>query len=253
VKIFFAALAVVGFGFLALPRDTWQPPSYTVYRAGTPIYIDGKLDEPAWFAAPDMGEFHFPWWQSGKKEQTTSKLLWDDTNLYIAQISEDEFITAQHREHDGKVSEDDCFEIMIAPNPATLDVYFNIEWNVIGGYADNFRPNGPKKPRAPAWDAEGVEMKGTWIGTLNDDSDHDRYWLVEVKIPLKNFAKVATRIPPQPGDGWNINLNRHGGRTNFQYSQWSPAGTPEPSFHTPERFGHITFSGQASPLWQEAK
>ena len=230
----------------------WEPPVYTVYRAGTPIKIDGKLDEPAWFSAPDVGEFHFTWWKSGKKERTVAKLLWDDENLYVAHLSEDEFITATHKEHDGKVAEDDCFEIMIAPNPATPNIYFNIEWNVIGGYVDNFRPNGPKQPRAPVWDAEGVEIAGSWVGTLNDDSDHDRYWQVEVKIPLKNFAKVAARIPPQPGDRWNINLNRHGGKTNFQYSQWSQADTPQPSFHTPDRFGHIVFSGQSSPFLHEA-
>ena len=58
------------------------------------------------------------------------------------------------------------------------------------------------------------------------DSDHDRHWLTEVKIPLKNFAKVAARIPPRPGDRWRVNFNRHGGKTNEQYSQWSPGDTP---------------------------
>lgn len=235
------------------PESAWRPPVYTVYRAGAPIHIDGKLDEPAWFAAPDVGEFHFPWFKSGKKERTIVKLLWDDENLYIAHISEDEFIIAGHREHDGNIAEDDCLEIMIAPNPATPEVYFNIEWNVIGGYVDNFRPEGPKRPRAPLWDADGVEIAGSWIGTSNDDSDHDRHWLVEVKIPLMNFAMVAARFPLQPGDRWNINLNRSGGKTNLQYSQWSPGNTPLPSFHTPDRFGQIVFSGQSSPFWREAK
>lgn len=245
-------LAFAGFA-CAVAASDWKPPVYTIYRTGSPLSIDGKLDEPAWFAAPEVGEFHFPWWKSGKKERAIAKLLWDDENLYIAHISEDEFISARHKEHDGKIPEDDCFEIMIAPNPATPEVYFNIEWNVIGGHVDNFRPNGPKKPRAPVWDAEGVEIAGSYAGTLNDDSDRDRYWLVEVKIPLRNFIKVAARIPPQPGDRWNINLNRHGGAVNPQYSQWSAGDTPQPAFHTPHRFGHMTFSGQSSPFWRTAQ
>lgn len=231
--------------------QAWTPPTYTVLRAGTPIRIDGKLDEPAWFGAPDVGPFHFPWWTSGKKERTTVKLLWDNENLYIAHISEDEHITARHKDHDGKVAEDDCFEIMIAPNSDKPEVYFNIEWNVIGGYVDNFRPNGPNQPRAPVWDAEGVEIAGSYEGTLNDDSDRDRYWLVEVKIPLRNFIKYAKHIPPQPGETWNINLNRHGGATNLQYSQWSAGDTPKPAFHTPHRFGKITFSPTASPFFRD--
>jgi hypothetical protein len=220
-----------------------QTPSYTARRATSSITIDGKLDEPAWFAAPDTGTFQFPWWKSGRKERTRAKLLWDDKNLYVSHIAEDEFITARHRERDGKIFEDDCFEIMIAPNPATPEVYFNLEWNVIGGLVDNFRPDGPGKPRAPVWNAEGVEIAGQYSGTLNDDSDHDRYWQVEVKIPFSNFAKVAVRVPPASGGVWKMNLNRHGGKVNGQFSQWSPGDTSSPNFHTPHRFGSLIFSG----------
>src|SRR3954470_20846475 len=42
---------------------SWKPPECTVYRAGSPIKIDGKLDEPAWVGAPDIGDFHFTWWK----------------------------------------------------------------------------------------------------------------------------------------------------------------------------------------------
>ena len=82
------------------------------------------------------------------------------------------------------------------------------------------------------------------MGTLNDDSDPDRYWIVEVAIPFKNFAFVGAQTPPKPGYRWNLNLNRHGGKTNMQYSQWSPADTPVPTFHTPHRFGRVIFFGQ---------
>ena len=68
-------------------------------------------------------------------------------------------------------------------------VYFNIEWNVIGGDVDNFRPNGPKKPRTPVWDAEAVEIAGRWVGNLNDDPDLDSYWLMQVTFPLGHFAR----------------------------------------------------------------
>jgi hypothetical protein len=228
------------------------PPVYTVYRAGSSIQIDGRLDEPAWFGAPDAGDFHLPWWKSGKKERTTVKLLWDDQNLYIAHVDEDEFISARHREHDGKITEDDCFEIMIAPNPATPEVYFNIEWNVLGGYVDNFRPHGPKKPRAPVWDAKGIQIAASYVGTLNDPSDRDGYWLAEVKIPFASFPDIGARLPPQPGDRWNANFNRWSPNTN-RLAQWSRGDTAEPNFHTPHRFGHLVFSAQSSPLWRELK
>src|SRR4030095_13223042 len=110
------ALLLSSIGALVAFAQSWQRPSYTAYRAGSTITIDGKLDEAAWSASPAVGAFHFPWWTSGKKDQTIAKILWDERNLYVAHISEDEFITARHRERDGKIPEDDCFEILIAPN-----------------------------------------------------------------------------------------------------------------------------------------
>lgn len=232
------------------PAGKFQAPQYTILRAGTPITIDGKLDEPAWFAAPHAGDFVFTWWKEGKKEQTRAKLLWDDDNLYLGILCEDAHITARHTERDGKIPEDDCFEIMVAPNVGTPHIYFNIEFNLLGGILDNFRPDGPSKPRAPKWDAEGVRIAGTYVGTLNNDADTDRYWIVEVAIPFRNFAAVAKQARPQPGTAWNVNLNRHGGKTNAQASQWSPAdaSTGSRTFHTPDRFGRMIFSDRSSPF-----
>ena len=241
-------LAIPSWGGDTPPRPKFQRPEYTILRAGTPITIDGKLDEAAWFAAPVVGDFYFPWWKEGKKEQTRAKLLWDDENLYIAFVCEDAHIAARHTERDGKIPDDDCVEVMVAPNTDTPDIYYNIEVNLLGGILDNFRPNGPSKPRAPKWDATGVRVAGTYLGTLNDDSDSDHYWLVEIAIPLSNFAEVGRQPRPRPGTAWNLNLNRHGGKVNYQASQWSPAETPNITFHTPDRFGRVVFSEKSSPF-----
>jgi hypothetical protein len=226
-----------------VPAATDKIPTYTILRAGKPLTIDGKLDEPAWRAAPTVGDFVFPWWKEGKREQTQARLLWDEEYLYVAFVCADEHITARHTERDGKIPEDDCAEIMLTPDADHPHVYFNIEFNVLGGILDNFRPNGPDKPRAPKWDAEGVKIAGTYVGTLNDDSDSDRSWQVELAIPWRNFAAYMKSSPPKPGLVMRLNLNRHGGQTNPQYSQWASGGTPKPSFHTPDRFGRVTLSG----------
>lgn len=254
-----AAVLLVSFGGLASVDSSagqpagpgkaeFKPPRYEIRRAGTPIVIDGRLDEPAWFAAPDFGEFHFTWYKEGRKERTVAKMLWDDENLYVGHVCEDAHISTRHKEHDGNIPEDDCFEVIFAPDPTKPEVYFNIEWNAIGGYVDNHRPDGPKKPRAKVWDAEGVRIAGTIVGTANEDSDTDTLWTAEVAIPLKNFAKYMPHTPPRAGEHWNLNLNRHGGKTNMQYSQWSPGDTPAPSFHTPHRFGQAIFSAKVSPF-----
>lgn len=221
-------------------------PEYSVLRAAVPLAIDGKFDEPEWFAAPSVGEFVFPWWQSGKQARTSAKLLWDEEYLYVALICEDAHITARHTGHDGKIPEDDCVEVMLTPDADRPHVYFNIEFNVVGGILDKFRPNGPNNPRAPKWDAEGVRFAGFFVGTLNDETDVDRFWQVEVAISWRNFAGYAKAVPPRAGAAMRVNLNRHGGKTNRQYSQWASGGTPTPSFHTPDRFGRVVLADRAA-------
>lgn len=226
--------------FSAERKNNFKRPEYVIHRAGSSITIDGKLDEDMWKSAPEVGEFQFPWWKNGKKERTVAKMLWDDQYLYIAHICEDSWITARCKEHDGPVYKDDCFEVMIVPNIDKPKTYFNIEWNILGTFVDGHRVQEKRED----WDANGIRIASSYVGTLNDDTDIDKHWIVEVAIPFKNFEDVAMQTPPQPGYRWNLNLNRHGGDTNMQYSSWSKADTPIPSFHTPHRFGRVTFSAE---------
>ena len=223
-------------------------PTYTIHRAGTAITIDGRLDEPAWVGAPDVGAFVFPWYESGKKEQTVAKLLWDDDNLYAAFICEDAHIYADHTERDSAVWEDDTVEVFTAPDPDRTQMYFNLEMNVLGIFLDQFHPEGPDVPVEGEWDGEGIRISTTVVGTLNDDNDEDAYWILEAAIPFRNFKEVAKHTPPEPGDEWRLNLNRLGGKTNPQYSQWSPSQTDHPQFHSPDDFGRVTFSDVVSPF-----
>lgn len=120
--------------------ESVDKPTYSIYRAGTPIVVDGRLDEPAWVGAPDVGAFVFPWYEGGKQEQTVAKMLWDDENLYVAFICEDAHISAEHTERDSAVWKDDTVELFTAPNPNKPQAYFNIEMNVLGIFLDQFHP-----------------------------------------------------------------------------------------------------------------
>ena len=225
-------------------------PEYTIYRAGTPITIDGRLDEPAWGAAPDVGTFVFPWYRGGKKEMTVTKLLWDDDNLYVSFLCEDAHIWAEHTTRDGAVYRDDCVEVFTAPNPDLPHNYFNIEMNVLGIFLDQRHPNGPNPKEEIEWNGEGIRIATTLSGTLNDDTDEDAYWILEAAIPFRNFEAAAKHTPPEPGDLWRLGLNRLGGKTNPQFSQWSASQTLQPQFHAPDDFGRVTFSDQPSPFWR---
>ena len=212
-------------------------PEYTILRAAGPIAIDGKLSEPSWAAAATVGDFQFPWWQAGEKEQTAARLLWDDANLYISFAADDEHISAVHTQRDAPVSQDDCVEAFIMPDTTHIRHYYNFEVNVIGTILDRFQLSEP----TGAYTAE-LSAATQIDGTLNDESDEDRGFVTEIAIPFTSFVDTAPNVPPIPGDTWRLNLYRIGGKVNPQYSQWSNTGTPQPRYHVPERFGFVHFS-----------
>jgi cellulose/xylan binding protein with CBM9 domain len=231
-----------------LPGFADDRPSYTIYLAGGPITIDGRLDEPAWFAAPSVGPFRFAWWKAGKKEQTVAKMLWDDEYLYVAFLCQDAHVSAVQTRHDTSVWLDDCVEVFVAPERNRPDAYFNLEMNVNGAVYDDFHPHGAGSERRPGWNAKGLQIATHVNGTLNNDADQDDSWTLEVAIPFKAYRQSLPNVFPKPGDVWRLNLNRCGGKTNEQFSQWAPGTEKMPQFHTPRDFGFVHFSAERMPF-----
>ena len=123
--------------------------------------------------------------------------------------------------------------------------------NVLGIMLDQWHSDGPGKPVPGEWNGVGFRIKTAIVGVLNDEVDEHHYWVLEAAFPLENFALSGAAIPPNPGNIWHLNLNRLGGRTNPQFSQWRASGTDYPNFHQPRDFGRVEFSAAASPFWRE--
>jgi putative heme-binding domain-containing protein len=220
-----------------------QPRPYDIFRTPSPIQIDGKLDEPAWQQAPSVGDFQFPWFESGTREQTVAKLLWDDNYLYVSWQAHDKHISAYVTQRHGPVSKDDCVELFLSPNPAKVRNYYTFEINAIGAMLNRNRADWWTGP--PTWEPEGMLYRATFHGLpQKDESPTDDGWIVEAAIPLQNFARDAAHTPPLDGDQWRLNLQRLGGRTNAQLSSWASFPPGVRSFHTPEVFRPVLFRNQ---------
>ncbi len=215
-------------------------PRYDIHRAAGRIVVDGKLDEPAWQQAPAASDFHFNWWKDGEKEKTTAKILWDDENIYFGYHCHDKYIAAEVIERHGPVSLDDSVEAFISPNPDKVRNYYGFEMNVIGTMLNFIRADWYKGHFNT--EPEGVRLRTSHMGiTVKRDSPDDDHWILEVSIPFKVFEKDAAHTPPRDGDQWRLNLNRAGGKTNAQYSTWSPVNSDRPNFHMPDSFGWVRF------------
>src|SRR5262245_61930944 len=62
------------------------------------------------------------------------------------------------------------------------------------------------------WDIEGLRTAVNVVGTLNDPSDVDRGWTLEIAIPWSALGRLMPEgvetSAPQSGDIWRINFSR---------------------------------------------
>jgi hypothetical protein len=214
-------------------------PRYEVKRAAASPTIDGKLDEPSWTSAPFV-TLQFLWDnQTGAKQMTRARLLWDAQALYVGFDADDADITAQYQQHDDPTYRDDAVEIFINPNPQQEVVYYGFEMNVRGVLYDYLNYNS--RTLFKRFDATGVKIATSLRGTLNVRTDTDNGWSLEAMIPWANFEELSRR-PPTAGTTWKVNFNRWDGvEPNRRMSIWSDPQNAEAWPHVPSRFGEIVF------------
>jgi hypothetical protein len=214
--------------------------------SGEAITIDGALSEAAWAGATSTGAFVDV--GSGLPNpripvQGSARLLWDDTFLYVGFEVKDTAIRGGFPADakDPHLWERDTVEIMIDPDgDGDNKDYYEIQvspQNLVfdTNYDDYNKPNG--NGRGPfgheEWSA-GLESRVLLSGTMDDDSDKDEGYTVEIKIPWASFAK-AKKSPPAPGDTWRMNfyaMQNNGG------VGWSPI-LGQGNFHRASRFGRV--------------
>lgn len=216
-------------------------PVHEALRVVGRVEIDGRLDEADWSATGGV-TLQFPWEsQTGAKQKTVVKVLWDDSNLYVGYDCQDTEITAVYDTRDDPTYKDDCVEIFISPNSQKIDLYYGLEMSCRAVLYDYFYVF--KRSLIKRFDMRGVKLATDLRGTLSVAGDRDEGWSLEVAIPFENFGDLIRDVPPKPGSSWRINLNRWDGvEPHRRLSIWSPSGMEVPDPHNPERFGILVFS-----------
>jgi hypothetical protein len=222
----------------------WPPtapiPRYAVRRAAAPVKIDGDFSEPAWAAASPEVTLQFLWDdQTGTRQPTYVRLLHDDAALYVAFRVVDTDINARFTERDDPTFLDDAVEIFLNPERRQQSVYYGFELNARGVLYDYL--NFDSRTLFKRFDATGIEVAVRIHGTLNDRSDVDDGWTLELAIPWENFERMSPD-PPTPGSVWKANLNRWDGvQPDRRMSIWSDPMNDESWPHVPARFGDLVF------------
>jgi hypothetical protein len=248
---FVAVMSVAGPGTGQVPR------SYEASFTTEQLVIDGRLNEAAWRRAPLTESFvdirgpdhPAPRWS------THAQLAWDDRYLYVGASLEEPHLWATLTERDAIVYHDHDFEVFLDPDGDGLE-YFEIEINALGTILDLYldRPYTSGGQADLAWDVDGLRSAVHLAGTLNDATDVDRGWTVELAIP---WAALGVSRP-SPGEVWRVNFSRvqwplrttpegaylRDAEPSFEVHHednwvWSPQGTID--MHIPKRWGRVRF------------
>jgi len=159
--------------------------------------------------------------------------------------------------HDAVIFRDPDFEVFIDPQGKT-EPYYEFEMNALNTtwdllldkpYMDGGKPHNE-------WEMPGMKSAVHINGTLNDPSDKDGSWTVELAFPWKVLSQHARHAgPPGEGEQWRIDFSRVEWQvaiTNGVYQKiagkpednwvWSPSGVVD--MHRPEMWGVVQFTTQ---------
>lgn len=262
-------------------------PDYTAKEIYKPISIDGNINKEVWKNAQWSKRFvDMVTGESGMYNTQTS-LLWNSTHLYIAFAIEEPFVEAKLTERDSLVFLEndievfidggDCYyELQINALNTVYEVFFiwkdaytkgsrfeTPQFDVHHPQSYTFGGNHDRSaetfwkgdhPRGIRWafthfDMPGIQTAVQVDGTLNDNTDIDKGWSVEIAIPWSSLELLANgrTLPPSQGDIWNIFLGRfqklmHSGIETTPHPAMALNSQDMYDTHLPEKWSKIVFT-----------
>ena len=239
-----------------------RPNTYTAYKTQDSITIDGISNEVAWNSVEWSSDFVDIQGGESPKYQTNIKMLWDETYFYILAKIEEPHVWADISQHDAIIFHNNDFEVFVDPDGDTHN-YYELEINALNTVWDLFITKPYRELNATVlndWEILGLKSAVHVEGTLNDPSDTDKGWILEMAIPWSVY-KTSYYHEVVPRDAfWRVNFSRVNWDyelTNGVYSRkkdlkgrflheynwvWSSQGVV--NMHEPEKWGYVYFSSK---------
>ena len=257
---------------------------YTCYRTTEKIRVDGILDEDSWRRVPRSPRFVDLVTGEPGFLDTRAAALWSAECLYIAFWVQEPNIQARFTERDSIICNENDVEVFIAGENAyyefeinAIGTYLEIfyvwqdaytadspyaragEFNlatcdvdVLGGICDEQRKGSNPRGRRWAfrdWDFPGLQAATHIDGKLNDPTQIDKGWTVELAFPWEGMRWLSEGrpLPPQEGDTWRLDFSRFhhlkpNGRTIGPPIGWAWNAHGAYNSHMPETFTYLHFT-----------
>ncbi len=243
-----------------------DPPRYMCQKISHTITIDGEINPSEWNKASWSDQFIDIRGKEHPKQpiySTRMKMLWDDENIYIAAELEEPHLWATLTKRDSRIYFDNDFEVFIDPNGDTHN-YYEFEINAYGTEWDLMltKPYRFGGTFIDGYTMIGLETAVKLYGTINNPSDTDSKWCVEMKIPIKAIINGELKV----GQQWRFNFSRvqwlQITKTDNQYKKlkgkegfgseenwvWAPTGIVD--IHRPEFWGFVQFADSEDAVFE---
>ena len=239
-------------------KDLEVPRMYVANFAQDSPVIDGRIDE-VWDQAKYSEDYIDIEGRKTPLYPTQMKMLWDQEFLFILAKIEEPHVWGNLKQRDTVIFYNNDFEVFIDPDGDTHQ-YMELEINSLNTAWDLFleRPYRNKVKVDNAWNIEGLQSAVSYQGTLNDPSDTDLGWTLEIALPWKALERGNPSGTIPVNQFWRMNFSR----VNWQFDLvnnkyvrkkdkngkylpefnwvWSPQGVI--NMHVPERWGYVFFS-----------
>lgn len=253
--------------------DTIQPPTYVCHRTAESIVIDGKADEASWQQASPLSPLR-DIEGAAIPNRTQIRMMWDDQYLYVHADMQEENLWATLTERDSIIYQDPDFEVFIDPDGDTRN-YVEIEINALNTVWDLFltEPYRSGNIALHDWNIPGLKHAVHLRGTLNDSSDKDAGWSVEMAIPWTgitghsnhprtatappansilrmNFSQVNWQVEADKSSPHAYNKKKGSNGAPLPESNHVWAATGEINIHMPEHWGYVKLSDKNVGEWE---
>ncbi|HTL08022.1 MAG TPA: carbohydrate-binding family 9-like protein, partial [Chitinophagaceae bacterium] len=260
---------------------------YTAKKINGAIPINGNVYKDVWQQAAWSRRFCDMVTGTPGMYNTQAAILWSDEYLYIAFKAEEPFVTARLTQRDSLIFLENDLEVFIDGGDCYYELEVNAANTVYevffvwkDAYTKDSRFNNPAfdvhqpgaytfggdydrsgasfwkgtHPRGIRWAFTGFDMPGLQTavqveGTLNDNTDTDRGWNLEIAIPWSSLSLLAggRSIPPADGDCWKMFLGRFqqlftGGKELQPHPAMALNSHGIYDTHLPEKWSNILFT-----------
>ncbi len=258
LTLLFGCISILG---CAQSKKEIIPKTYVAYKASEAITIDGISDEASWDRAKWSDNFIDIEGVKIPTYQTNVKMIWDDNNLYFYAELEEPHIWGDITIRDEVIFYNNDFEIFIDPDGDTHN-YYEFEMNALNTVWDLFlsKPYRDHGKVLNNWDINGLKSAVQIDGTINDPTDKDKKWSVEIAMPWEVLVEASGSKEVPADKSWRLGFSRvnwnfdlidgkyhrkkdKSGKYLPEYNWvWSPTGVI--NMHEPEKWGYVYFSSK---------